>query len=208
MATKLAADERRCGAVVLRVTLLWKVCTRRSSRILKFTRIRMDSIEGNIRLLLQGKEVEESQDFCDFTLQDQNEVTGKRRRKEGAVGRNARQVRKEGREEKWKFWSSLASLISHHGVQPVVTPSCGLTVLPTHPVSQSVSGRSSIKNNGLRVTCWDPRRPGRKEKMTFKVTKCLIFLTHTHTHTHTQYGANTKKHVEKVQKAATRWVCA
>lgn len=35
----------------------------------------MDSIEGNIRLLLQGKEVEESQDFCDFTLQDQNEVT-------------------------------------------------------------------------------------------------------------------------------------
>lgn len=37
----------------------------------------MDSIEGNIRLLLQGKEIEESQDFCDFTLQDQNEVTGR-----------------------------------------------------------------------------------------------------------------------------------
>ncbi|KAG0711971.1 8-oxo-dGDP phosphatase NUDT18 [Chionoecetes opilio] len=35
----------------------------------------MDSIEENIRLLLQGKEIEESQDFCDFTLQDQNEVT-------------------------------------------------------------------------------------------------------------------------------------
>ncbi|XP_050735162.1 8-oxo-dGDP phosphatase NUDT18-like isoform X3 [Eriocheir sinensis] len=37
----------------------------------------MDSIEGNIKLLLQGKEIEESQDFCDFTLQDQNEVTAK-----------------------------------------------------------------------------------------------------------------------------------
>ncbi|MPC15466.1 hypothetical protein E2C01_008257 [Portunus trituberculatus] len=46
----------------------------------------MDSIEGNIRLLLQGKEVEESQDFCDFTLQDQNEVTG---RNEGRKEREA-----------------------------------------------------------------------------------------------------------------------
>nr|XP_027209633.1 8-oxo-dGDP phosphatase NUDT18-like [Penaeus vannamei] len=36
----------------------------------------MDSIEGNIKLLLQGKEIEESQEFCDFTLDDQNEVTG------------------------------------------------------------------------------------------------------------------------------------
>ncbi|XP_047500922.1 8-oxo-dGDP phosphatase NUDT18-like [Penaeus chinensis] len=35
----------------------------------------MDSIEGNIKLLLQGKEIEESQEFCDFTLDDQNEVT-------------------------------------------------------------------------------------------------------------------------------------
>ncbi|XP_076029613.1 8-oxo-dGDP phosphatase NUDT18 isoform X2 [Oratosquilla oratoria] len=34
----------------------------------------MDSVEGNIRLLLDGKGVEESQEFCDFTLDDQNEV--------------------------------------------------------------------------------------------------------------------------------------
>ncbi|CAL4133525.1 unnamed protein product [Meganyctiphanes norvegica] len=35
----------------------------------------MDSIEGNIKLLLQGKPIEESQEFCDFSLEDQNEVT-------------------------------------------------------------------------------------------------------------------------------------
>ncbi|XP_064094998.1 8-oxo-dGDP phosphatase NUDT18-like isoform X2 [Macrobrachium nipponense] len=35
----------------------------------------MDSIEENIGLLLQGKDIEESQEFCDFTLEDQNEVT-------------------------------------------------------------------------------------------------------------------------------------
>ncbi|KAK3890744.1 hypothetical protein Pcinc_005318 [Petrolisthes cinctipes] len=35
----------------------------------------MDSVEGNIKLLLQGKEVEESQVLCDFTLHDQNEAT-------------------------------------------------------------------------------------------------------------------------------------
>ncbi|XP_069955727.1 8-oxo-dGDP phosphatase NUDT18 isoform X4 [Cherax quadricarinatus] len=35
----------------------------------------MDSVEGNIKLLLQGKDVEESQEFCDFTLDMQNEVT-------------------------------------------------------------------------------------------------------------------------------------
>ncbi|XP_071541714.1 8-oxo-dGDP phosphatase NUDT18-like isoform X3 [Panulirus ornatus] len=35
----------------------------------------MDSVEGNIKLLLQGKDIEESQEYCDFTLHDQNEVT-------------------------------------------------------------------------------------------------------------------------------------
>ncbi|KAK7063054.1 putative Nudix hydrolase [Halocaridina rubra] len=35
----------------------------------------MDSIEENIKLILQGKDIEESQEFCDFTLEDQNEVT-------------------------------------------------------------------------------------------------------------------------------------
>lgn len=36
----------------------------------------MDSIEENVRLLLQGKSIDESQEFCDFTLEDQNELTG------------------------------------------------------------------------------------------------------------------------------------
>lgn len=59
---------------------LSSVGVERPSRILKFRRIRMDSIEGNIKLLLQGKEIEESQEFCDFTLDDQNEVTGQYRK--------------------------------------------------------------------------------------------------------------------------------
>lgn len=37
----------------------------------------MDSIEDNVKLLMQGKSVEESQEFCDFTLEDQNDLTGK-----------------------------------------------------------------------------------------------------------------------------------
>ena len=34
----------------------------------------MENIEKNVVLLLNGKDAEESQDFCDFTLEDQNEA--------------------------------------------------------------------------------------------------------------------------------------
>lgn len=37
----------------------------------------MDSIEDNIRLLLQGKGIDENQGLCDFTLEDQNDLSGK-----------------------------------------------------------------------------------------------------------------------------------
>lgn len=37
----------------------------------------MDTIERNVALLLSGKDAEEAQDFCDFTLEDQNEAAGK-----------------------------------------------------------------------------------------------------------------------------------
>ena len=36
----------------------------------------MDSIESNIRLILDGKTVDEGQEFCDFSLEAQNQVTG------------------------------------------------------------------------------------------------------------------------------------
>lgn len=37
----------------------------------------MESIEKNVILLLNGKDAEELQDFCDFTLEDQNEAASK-----------------------------------------------------------------------------------------------------------------------------------
>ncbi len=36
----------------------------------------METIEKNVILLLDGKDAEEAQDFCDFTLEDQNEAAG------------------------------------------------------------------------------------------------------------------------------------
>ena len=36
----------------------------------------METIERNVALLLSGKDAEEVQDFCDFTLEDQNEAAG------------------------------------------------------------------------------------------------------------------------------------
>ena len=36
----------------------------------------MDTIEKNVIHLLDGKDAEETQDFCDFTLEDQNEAAG------------------------------------------------------------------------------------------------------------------------------------
>lgn len=136
--------------VVSIVTLPSEEYTRRSSRILKFTRIRMDSIEGNIRLLLQGKEIEESQDFCDFTLQDQNEVTGRAGgRKQGTGGRNAKQVEVEKEEEKRRkevqlfSLSPLSPLTPHLDVRPLTTPCFAPTFPRTSSVSQSVNGIGS-----------------------------------------------------------------
>jgi hypothetical protein len=37
----------------------------------------MENIEKNVVLLLNGKDAEEPQDFCDFTLEDQNEAASK-----------------------------------------------------------------------------------------------------------------------------------
>ena len=37
----------------------------------------METIEKNVNLLLNGQDAEEVQDFCDFTLEDQNEAAGK-----------------------------------------------------------------------------------------------------------------------------------
>ncbi len=37
----------------------------------------METIEKNVVLLLNGKDAEEPQDFCDFTLEDQNEAASK-----------------------------------------------------------------------------------------------------------------------------------
>jgi hypothetical protein len=37
----------------------------------------MDRIEENVRRLLNGEELQESQEFCDFSLEAQNEATGK-----------------------------------------------------------------------------------------------------------------------------------
>ena len=37
----------------------------------------MDSVEENIRSLLQGDGSDEPDNYCDFSLDDQNEVTGK-----------------------------------------------------------------------------------------------------------------------------------
>jgi hypothetical protein len=36
----------------------------------------MDRVEENIRRLLDGRALEDSQDLCDFTLEEQNEATG------------------------------------------------------------------------------------------------------------------------------------
>ena len=36
----------------------------------------METIEKNVSLLLNGQDAEESQEFCDFTLEDQNEAAG------------------------------------------------------------------------------------------------------------------------------------
>lgn len=37
----------------------------------------MENTEKNLVLLLNGKDAEEPQDFCDFTLEDQNEAASK-----------------------------------------------------------------------------------------------------------------------------------
>jgi hypothetical protein len=36
----------------------------------------MDRVEGNIRRMLDGQSVDDCQDLCDFTLEEQNEATG------------------------------------------------------------------------------------------------------------------------------------
>lgn len=36
----------------------------------------MDTIERNVALILNGSDAEESQDYCDFTLDDLNEACG------------------------------------------------------------------------------------------------------------------------------------
>jgi hypothetical protein len=36
----------------------------------------MDRVEENISLLLDGRAPEDSQELCDFTLEEQNEATG------------------------------------------------------------------------------------------------------------------------------------
>lgn len=36
----------------------------------------MERVEENIRRLLDGRAVEDCQDLCDFTLEEQNEATG------------------------------------------------------------------------------------------------------------------------------------
>ena len=38
----------------------------------------MDLIQDHLRLLMEGRPYEELHEFCDFSLQDQNEVTGDR----------------------------------------------------------------------------------------------------------------------------------
>lgn len=37
----------------------------------------MENIGNNVALLLNGKDIDESQDLCDFTLMDQNDNAGK-----------------------------------------------------------------------------------------------------------------------------------
>ena len=37
----------------------------------------MDRVEDNIRKLLDGRPLDNCQDLCDFTLEEQNEATGK-----------------------------------------------------------------------------------------------------------------------------------
>jgi hypothetical protein len=36
----------------------------------------MDRVEENVRRLLNGQALEDCQDLCDFTLEEQNEATG------------------------------------------------------------------------------------------------------------------------------------
>ena len=36
----------------------------------------MDVVENNIRFILDGLPLQDSEDLCDFTLADQNEATG------------------------------------------------------------------------------------------------------------------------------------
>ena len=37
----------------------------------------MDTTEENLKILLNGGSADDSVDFCDFSLADQNELTGK-----------------------------------------------------------------------------------------------------------------------------------
>ena len=46
-------------------------------RVLPVFNVTMENIEKNVVLLLNGKDAEEPQDFCDFTLEDQNEAASK-----------------------------------------------------------------------------------------------------------------------------------
>lgn len=39
--------------------------------------LKMDSIENNLTLLLDGSALQDSEDLCDFSLADQNEAIGK-----------------------------------------------------------------------------------------------------------------------------------
>jgi hypothetical protein len=36
----------------------------------------MDTVEDNLVRILQGDPVQESEEFCDFSLQDQNQILG------------------------------------------------------------------------------------------------------------------------------------
>ena len=37
----------------------------------------METIIPNLQLLLNGLDIEEPQDYCDFSLEEQNEIAGK-----------------------------------------------------------------------------------------------------------------------------------
>lgn len=37
----------------------------------------METINPNLILLLNGQDIEEAQDYCDFSLEEQNEIAGK-----------------------------------------------------------------------------------------------------------------------------------